>query len=50
MALINFSREGGDAVAALEYAEQLSRASPDDQSLKGLIQELRRQVGQPAAR
>jgi predicted CXXCH cytochrome family protein len=49
-ALINFVRESGDVAAALEYAEQISRVMPNDQGLKGLIQELRRQVEKPIAR
>jgi len=45
LALINFSRDGGDASAALEYAEQLAQIAPQDRGLAALIEELRRQVG-----
>lgn len=47
LALINFVREAGDIAAALGYAELLSKTMPDDQSLNGLIQALRRQLGGP---
>jgi len=49
LALISFSREGGNAGAALEYAERLARIAPQDRGLAGLIEELRRQTGQPTA-
>jgi Tfp pilus assembly protein PilF len=49
MALVTFSRAAGDAAAALDYAERLARIVPDDRSLAGLIQELRRQVKKPEA-
>ena len=44
LALISFSREAGDPGTALEYAEQLARIAPTDQSISGLIEDLRRQV------
>jgi predicted CXXCH cytochrome family protein len=44
LALITFSRDGGNAVAALEYAEQLARITPQDRGLAALIEELRRQT------
>jgi predicted CXXCH cytochrome family protein len=47
LALISFSREAGDAGAALDYAERLARIAPDDRALGGLIQELRRSVNKP---
>ena len=47
LALINFSREAGDAAAALDYAERLAKIAPDDRALDGLIQELRRRVNKP---
>ncbi len=49
MALLSFSRTAGDIVAALAYAERLAAIAPDDQSLAGLIQELRRQTTKPSA-
>ena len=49
LALINFSRDGGDAGAALEYAEQLAQIAPQDHGLAALIEELRRQAGMPSA-
>jgi len=45
LALISFSRDGGDAGAALEYAEQLARIAPQDRELAALIEELRRRAG-----
>jgi tetratricopeptide (TPR) repeat protein len=49
LALITFSRDGGDAGAALEYAEQLAQIAPQDHGLAALIEELRRQAGMPSA-
>ena len=49
MALINFSREAGDAGAALQYAEQLARIAPADSDLAGLIQDFQRQIQKTAA-
>jgi predicted CXXCH cytochrome family protein len=43
LALVTFSREGGDAGSALDYAERLARSLPADPNLAGLINELRRQ-------
>ncbi|HUN96211.1 MAG TPA: tetratricopeptide repeat protein [Bradyrhizobium sp.] len=40
LALVTFNRDAGDIGAALEYAEQLSRAAPDDRQLAGLIDDL----------
>jgi hypothetical protein len=39
-----FSRDGGDADLALDYAERLARIAPVDPNLAGLIQELRRRA------
>lgn len=41
-AAFNFSREKGDATAALDYAERLARLLPNDSRLNDLIRELRR--------
>ena len=41
MALVTFSRDGGDIGAALEYAEHLSRITPDDRGLTRLADDLR---------
>jgi Flp pilus assembly protein TadD len=49
MALVSISRDSGDPVSALDYAQQLARVAPDDRSIAGLIGELRRQAG-PAGR
>jgi hypothetical protein len=49
LALLSFSRNAGDVVAALAYAEQLAVTAPDDQSLAGVVQELRRQITKPSA-
>jgi Flp pilus assembly protein TadD len=46
MALISFSREAGDISGALEYAESLTRVSPNPE-LARLIEELRRQATKP---
>jgi cytochrome c-type biogenesis protein CcmH/NrfG len=46
--LISFSREAGDATAALTYAEQLAVLMPDDQRLVALIRELRQSATSPA--
>jgi predicted CXXCH cytochrome family protein len=48
-ALVSFSRDDGDAAAALEYAQQLARIAPSDPSVARLIEDLQRQ-GKPAAR
>jgi len=49
LALVSFSRNAGDAVAALGYAERLAAIAPGDRSLGALIQELRNQTTKPAA-
>lgn len=49
MALVSLSRDAGDAVSALEYAQRLAQIAPDDRSIAGLIDDLRRRAG-PAAR
>lgn len=41
-AALNFSREKGDATAALDYAERLARLMPNDPGLANLIKELKR--------
>ncbi|HYZ47666.1 MAG TPA: tetratricopeptide repeat protein [Sphingomonas sp.] len=40
-AAITFSREKGDAAAALEYAERLSRLMPDNRELPQIVKQLR---------
>ena len=47
LALISFSRDAGDPGTALEYAEQLARIAPADQTISKLIQDLRQQVKKP---
>jgi predicted CXXCH cytochrome family protein len=45
LALISFSRDGGDPKSALDYAQRLAQISPADPGLSKLIDELRRQAG-----
>jgi predicted CXXCH cytochrome family protein len=49
LALVTFSRDGGDPNSALEYAERLARIAPQDRGLAEFIEELRRQAGKPTA-
>jgi Flp pilus assembly protein TadD len=44
MAIVSFSREAGDAATALQYAEQAARIAPGDPAIRGMVEELRRQV------
>jgi predicted CXXCH cytochrome family protein len=44
MAIVNFSRESGDTVTALQYAEQAARIAPDDAAVRSIVEELRRQI------
>jgi tetratricopeptide (TPR) repeat protein len=44
IAIVSFSREAGDAATALQYAERAYKAAPDDPALKGIVDELRRQM------
>ncbi|MCI0467558.1 MAG: hypothetical protein L0Y57_11220 [Beijerinckiaceae bacterium] len=48
-ALMAFSRDAGDLVSALEYAEQLARMTPDDLDLANLVEDLRHQIKKPGA-
>jgi Flp pilus assembly protein TadD len=41
-AALNFSRAKGDVVAALDYAERMTRLRPDDPHLGNLVKELKR--------
>ena len=41
LALVTFNRDAGDIGAALDYAEQLSRAAPNDHDVARLTDELR---------
>ena len=50
LALISFSRDAGDPGTALEYAEQLARIAPSDQTIAVLIENLRQQVKKPEPR
>ena len=45
MALVSFSRDGGHAKSALDYAQRLVPLMPADQGLAALIDALKRQVG-----
>jgi len=47
LALIAFSRDAGDLVSALEYAERLARVEPDDRNLANFVEELRRRIEKP---
>jgi predicted CXXCH cytochrome family protein len=44
MAIASFSREAGDDATALQYAEQAYKIAPDDPTLKGMVEQLRRQI------
>ena len=44
LALISFSRDSGDAKAALDYAQRLAQISPADPGLTALIDALKRQI------
>ena len=44
MALVSISRDAGDPVSALDYAQRLARIAPDDRSIDRQIDELRRQA------
>jgi Flp pilus assembly protein TadD len=44
MAIISFSREAGDTATSLQYAEQAARIAPDDPAVRGMVEELRRQI------
>ncbi len=44
LALVTFNRDAGDIGAALEYAEQLSRITPNDRDLTRLIGDLRERL------
>ena len=50
LALVSFSRDAGDFANALDYAEQLARAAPGEPAHAALIENLRRQIKEPAAR
>jgi Flp pilus assembly protein TadD len=50
LALVSFSRDAGDFGTALGYAEQLARVAPGEPGLAALIENLRRQIKEPAAR
>jgi Flp pilus assembly protein TadD len=50
LALATFSRDAGDIAAALDYAERLTRASPNDRDLASFIEDLRRRLKAPDAR
>ena len=41
LALVTFNRDAGNTGAALEYAEQLSRITPNDRDLTRLTDDLR---------
>jgi tetratricopeptide (TPR) repeat protein len=44
-ALVSFNREAGDFASALQYAEELAKADPDNAELKVLIEQLRAKAG-----
>jgi Flp pilus assembly protein TadD len=44
MAIVSFSREAGDPATALQYAEQAIKIAPDDPTVKGIVEALRRQI------
>jgi predicted CXXCH cytochrome family protein len=47
LALVSYNRDAGNIGAAIEYAERLVRNAPNDQSLAGLVEDLRRQENKP---
>ncbi len=47
LALVSYDRDAGNIGAALEYAERLARNAPNDRSLAGLVEDLRRQENKP---
>ncbi|HEY7300165.1 MAG TPA: tetratricopeptide repeat protein [Xanthobacteraceae bacterium] len=49
LALVSFSRDGGDLTAALNYAVRLSRVAPDLSGLTELIGNLKAQTNKPEA-
>jgi predicted CXXCH cytochrome family protein len=46
LALITFSRDAGDLVSALEYAERLASITPDDRGLANFVEDLRRHTNE----
>src|SRR5439155_20569239 len=47
LALISFSRNAGDLISALDYAERLARIAPDDREINGLVETLRHEAKSP---
>jgi Flp pilus assembly protein TadD len=47
LALVTFSRDAGDLVAALEYAERLARLVPGDRDVANLVRSLQSQLQKP---
>ena len=47
LALVTFSRDAGDLVAALEYAERLARLVPGDRDVANLVRSLQGQLQKP---
>jgi Flp pilus assembly protein TadD len=50
LALVSFSRENGDLTSALEAAERLARAAPNDRDLAALVETIRREIKKGDAR
>jgi tetratricopeptide (TPR) repeat protein len=50
LALLAFNRDAGDIAAALDYAAQLMRLTPDDRGLADLVADLRRRQEKVQAR
>ncbi len=44
LALATFNRDSGDFVSALQYAEQLARAAPNDRGVTSLVRDIRARV------
>ena len=44
LALVPLAREAGDTAAALRHAREMAALSPDDPQLRGLIEQLERQL------
>jgi predicted CXXCH cytochrome family protein len=47
LTLVTFSRDAGDLVAALEYAERLARLVPGDRDVANLVRSLQSQLQKP---
>jgi hypothetical protein len=44
LAIVNFSKEAGDAATALQYAQQALELGANDPAIKTLVEQLRRRT------